>query len=178
MMRRLRELPGHWVEILGGTVFWCLLWGVFTPSDVLGGLLAATLVVVAFPLPRVARELTLRPIGFVVLTVRFLADMVRSALEIAWYSVRPAGAPASSVVAVRLRSRSDLFLTATGMLCTLIPGSVVVEAQRSTGTLFLHAIGADSEEAVERVRVQTLAQEERVLRALARRSELEEAGLA
>lgn len=178
MMRRLRELPGRWREILGATVFWCLLWGGFSPSDVLGGIAAASLVVVLFPLPRVGRELTLRPVAFVVLVVRFLLDMLNSALEIAWYAVRPSGAPASSVVAVPLRSRSDLFLTATGMLCTLIPGSVVVEAQRSTGTLFLHSIGTDSEEKVEEVRRQALAQEERLLRALGRREELEEAGLA
>lgn len=178
MSARLRELPGHWFEILIGTAFWCLLWGGFSASDVLGGALAAALVVALFPLPRVARELTLRPGPVLVLVVRFLADMVVSALQVAWYALRPAGAPASSIIAVRLRSRSDLFLTATGMLCTLIPGSVVVEAQRSTGTLFLHAFGADTPEAAEEARRRTLEQEERVLRAFARRSELEEADLA
>ena len=164
MSARLRALPGHWFEILIGTIFWCLLWGGLSPSDVLGGAAAAALVVLLFPLPRVARELTIRPWPL--------------ALQVAWYALRPAGAPASSVIAVRLRSRSDLFLTATGMLCTLIPGSVVVEAQRSTGTLFLHAFGAGTPEAVEEARRRTLEQEERVLRALARREELEEAGLA
>ena len=178
MSARLRALPGHWFEILIGTIFWCLLWGGFSPSDVLGGAAAAALVVILFPLPRVARELTIRPWPLAVLIARFLADMVVSALQVAWYALRPAGAPASSVIAVRLRSRSDLFLTATGMLCTLIPGSVVVEAQRSTGTLFLHAFGAGTPEAAEEARRRTLEQEERVLRALARREELEEAGLA
>lgn len=177
-MRRLRELPRHWLEIVVGTVFWCLLWGGVAPSDVLGGIAAGALIAVLFPLPRVGNELTLRPIALVVLVGRFLFDMVASALQVAWYAVRPSGPPASSVIAVPLRSRSDLFLTATGMMCTLIPGSVVVEAQRSTGTLFLHSIGTDSVEEAERVRRQALDQEARLLRALGRRSELEEAGLA
>lgn len=178
MTGRLRALPGHWFEILGGTVFWCLLWGGISPSDVLGGLVATSLVVLVFPLPRVARELTLRPVAFVVLGVRFLVDLVVSALQVAWFALRPAGAPPSSIIAVRLRSRSDLFLTATAVLSSLIPGSVVVEAQRSTGTLFLHVLGARTPADVEVARRRTLEQEERVLRALARREELEEAGLA
>lgn len=178
MRPRLAALPGHWLEILVATAFWCLLWGGVTVSDVLGGLLAAALVVFLFPLPRLGSELTLRPLPAAVLVGRFLADMTVSALQVAWYALRPAGAPCSSIVAVPLRSHSDLFLTATGMLCTLVPGSVVVEAQRSTGTLFLHVFGADSPESVERARQTVLDQEARILRALARRPELEEAGLA
>lgn len=178
MRARLAQVPGHWLEILGATVFWCLLWGGFTPSDVLGGLLVAVIVVVLFPLPRVGRELALRPIAFVVLLARFAYDVVVSSTQVAWFAVRPAPTPPTSVIAVRLRSRSDLFLTGTAMLCTLIPGSVVVEAQRSTGTLFLHVIGAGDEAEVEDARRRALEQEERLLRALASRPVLEEAKLS
>lgn len=178
MRNRLRQVPGHWLEILGATIFWCLLWGGFRPSDVLGGILVAVVVVVLFPLPRVGRELALRPVAFVMLVARFAADMVVSATQVSWFVVRPAPTPPSSVVAVRLRSRSDLFLTGTAMLCTLIPGSVVVEAQRSTGTLFLHVIGAGDEAEVEAARRRTLAQEDRLLRALASRAVLEGAQLS
>ena len=87
------------------------------------------------------------------------------------------GLPPASVIAVQLASRSDLFLTGTGVLSTLIPGSVVVEAQRATGTLFLHVIGPGTEDEVEKARQSVLAQEKRLLLALARREVLEEAGL-
>ncbi|UYG18058.1 Na+/H+ antiporter subunit E [Brachybacterium huguangmaarense] len=178
MRQRLREAPSHWLEILGATVFWCLLWGGrFSPSDVLGGLLVAAVVVILFPLPRLSVELTLRPWSFLTFVARFLADMFVSSLQVSWYALRPSGTPGNSVIAVQLRSRSDLFLTATGMLCTLVPGSVVVEAQRSTGTLFLHVIGAYDTATVEAARQRVLRQEERVLRALARRDVLEGAHL-
>lgn len=179
MRQRLRDVPAHWLEILTATVFWCLLWGSsFTPSDVLGGLLVAVIVVVLFPLPRVSVELTLRPWPFLTFLTRFLSDMLVSSVQVSWYALRPSGTPGNSVIAVPLRSRSDLFLTFTGMLCTLIPGSVVVEAQRSTGILFLHVIGAHDEQTVEAARQQALDQEERLLRAVARRDVLKGAGLA
>lgn len=173
--RRLGDLPRRWLEILVGTVFWCLLWGAAGPGEIISGVLASSAVALVFPLPLVSPELTIRPLACVSLAAHFALDMTRSAVEVAWYAVRPAGPPPSSVVAVRLRSRSDLFLTVTAMLVTLIPGSVVVEAQRSTGTLFLHVIGADDESAVEAARCSALRQEERVLRALARASVLDDA---
>lgn len=176
MRARLKDLPGHWVEILGATVFWCLLWGQAHVVDVLGGLLAACLVVLAFPLPRASRELTIRILPVLSLLVHVAGDMVVSSAQVAWYALRPGPAPLCSVVAVRLASRSDLFLTATAMLATLIPGSVVVEAQRSTGTLFLHVIGAEGPDDVEHARQRTLALEERLLRAFARRAIRQEAG--
>lgn len=175
MITSLRDLPGHWIGIAVGTVFWCLLWGGFSPKDVLGGLLAAVLVFVLFPMPQAGRELTVRPLPLVVLLARFALDVVVSSAQISVQALTPGPPPPSSIVAVRLASRSDLFLTATGMACTLIPGSVVVEAQRSTGTLFLHAFGAHTPAQIEQVREQTLAQEQRLLRALAQRSVREEA---
>ena len=94
-----------------------------------------------------------------------------------YYSIRPGPQPPSSVIAVRMASRSDFFLTFTGVLCTLIPGSVVVEAQRATGMLFLHTFNAGTAEEVEKARASVRAQEERLLWAIGRREVLEEAGL-
>lgn len=173
-----RALGQHWLGILAGTLFWCLLRGSVAPLDLVGGLLAASLVFLLFPMPPTSRELALRPVALVRLGARFLVDVIVSSIQVSIQALTPGPPPRSSIVAVQLASRSDLFLTLTAMLCTLIPGSVVVEAQRSTGTLFLHAFAAHSEEAVQEVREQTLAQERRLLRALARRSVLEEAGLS
>lgn len=177
MSARLRDLRRSWVWLLGSVLIWCLLWGGFTLQDVLGGAVVALLVFLAFPMPPTGQELTLRPVALLVFLARFLGDLVVSAAEVAWYAVRPAPQPPSSVVAVTLASRSDFFLTMTGVLTTLIPGSVVVEAQRATGTLFLHVIGAGTTEAVDRARQRVREQEERLLRAVARREVLEEAGL-
>lgn len=177
MTRTFGDLRRSWVGLLLAVVVWCLLWGAVDLKTVLGGLLVAALVMVLFPMPPVGHELTLRPLRFASFLVRFLADLLVSAVQVGWYAIRPAGQPPSSVIAVTLASRSDFFLTMTAVLATLIPGSVVVEAQRATGTLFLHVIGAADEEQAEAQREATRAQERRLLLALARREVLEEAGL-
>ena len=177
MRRRILDLPKNWMGLLVAITFWCMLWGGVDLKNVLGGVLAATLVFVLFPMPPTGHEITLRPLRFVYLVGVFLFDMVKSAIEVSWYSIRPAPQPLNSVIAVRLASRSDLFLTGTGMLSTLIPGSVVVEAQRATGTLFLHVIAAEDEQQAEQARQRVLEQEKRLLWALARPEVLEEAGL-
>ncbi|MFC7375187.1 Na+/H+ antiporter subunit E [Brachybacterium sp. GCM10030267] len=177
MTGRLRDLLGSWLWILISVALWCLLWGGFGLQNVLGGLLAAVLVFALFPMPPTGHELTLRPLRFAYFVLRFLADLCVSAVEVGWYAVRPQPPPPSSVIAVTMASRSDFFLTATGVLCTLIPGSVVVEAQRATGMLFLHTIGAGTPEEVERARRTVRAQEARLLRAVGRRQVLEDAGL-
>ena len=175
--RRLIDLRHSWVWVLTAVVLWCMLWGGVDLKNVLGGIAVAVLVFVLFPMPPTGHELTLRPVRFTLFVARFLFDVVVSAIQVGYYAVRPGPQPPSSVIAVRMASRSDFFLTFTGVLCTLIPGSVVVEAQRATGMLFLHTFNAGTVEAVEKARASVLAQEERLLWAIGRREVLEEAGL-
>jgi multicomponent Na+:H+ antiporter subunit F len=58
----------------------------------------------------------------------------------------------NAVVAVTLRSHQDLLVTATGHVISLIPGSLVVEVDRSTSTLYLHALNISSAQDVENLR--------------------------
>ncbi|AXK45972.1 Na+/H+ antiporter subunit E [Brachybacterium saurashtrense] len=175
--RRLTDLRRSWLWMLLSVALWCLLWGAVDLRTVLGGAMVAVLVFALFPMPPTGHELTLRPLRFTLFVLRFLVDCAISAVQVGYFALRPGPQPPSSVIAVRTASRSDFFLTFTGVLCTLIPGSVVVEAQRSTGMLFLHTFNAGTPEAVERARRDVLAQEERLLWAVARREVLEEAGL-
>lgn len=165
------------VTLLVITVTWGLLWADFSVSNLLNGLILAILVVVLFPMPPLQSEIALRPLHAAWFLARFLGDLFISALQIASYALRPSGAPASSVIAIHLRSKSDLFLTFTGEVLTLIPGSIVVEAQRTTGTLYLHVIGAVTAQDRERNRRTFMQQEVRILRAFGSRATLEEAGL-
>lgn len=173
---RIRDLPSHTLGILGGALVWCLLWGEFSVLSVLGGLLLGALIYVIFPAPPLSREVTLRPVSALVFLAVFAKDLVAGSIQVARFALRPSGSPGSSVIAVQLRSRSDLFLSFTGILATLIPGSVVVEAQRATGTLFFHAIGVTTKEQIKAQRESILRQEERLLRAFAARDILESAG--
>lgn len=177
ILRRLKDLRHAWMWMLISVALWCLLWGGIDLKNVLGGIAVAVMVFVLFPMPPTGHELTLRPLRFVLFALRFLVDCVVSAVQVGYYALRPGPQPPSSVIAVKMASRSDFFLTFTGVLCTLIPGSVVVEAQRATGMLFLHTFNTGTPEAAEKARQDVRAQEERLLWAIARREVLEEAGL-
>ena len=73
-----------------------------------------------------------------------------------------------------MKQLTGLFLLAMGMaqtvtaqLVSLVPGSVVVELDSPRGLLSVHAFAARTAADVETARADVLAQEERVLRALA-----------
>lgn len=174
---RRRRVAVQWPTLAWLTTVWVLLWGDLSVGNVLAGLALAALVSLALPLPPVEAGLRVRPLALAHAVLRLALDVVVASVQVgvAAFRRRP---PRSAVIRVRLRTRSDLFLTLTAELCSLVPGSVVVEAHRLTSTLYLHVLdvgpGTDGLEAARR---RVLDQEERVLRALASDAELAEAGL-
>ena len=88
-----------------------------------------------------------------------------ASVDVAWKTLQLHRQPRNAVIEVPLQTPSDLVLTVVAEMVSLIPGSVVVEARRSTHTLFLHLLDVASEEAAEQARRQVLAQEQRVVRA-------------
>jgi len=79
----------------------------------------------------------------------------------------------NAVVAVTLRSHQDLLVTATGHVISLIPGSLVVEVDRSTSTLYLHALNISSPAEVENLRQEVRSIEAGLIRIMGTREELE-----
>jgi multicomponent Na+:H+ antiporter subunit E len=71
--------------------------------------------------------------------------------------------PRNAVIEVDLSTRSDFVLTVVAEMVSLVPGSLVVEARRSTHTLFLHVLDAGDMAGVETMRAQVLALERRVV---------------
>ncbi|MFD0657336.1 Na+/H+ antiporter subunit E [Thermocatellispora tengchongensis] len=96
----------------------------------------------------------------------FVADMASSAANVAWQAVRPGPQPPNAVIAVTLRTRSDLTMTITALALCAVPGSLITEVRRSTATLYIHVLGVRAESELERVRRGVLALERRVIRAL------------
>lgn len=170
---RQRKLAFQWPVVAWLTVVWVLIWGELTIANVLGGLAVATVVIFVFPLPPIAYHGRIRPWGLLKLIGRFHRDLLAASVDVASQTLRLGHQPKSAIVEVQLRGHSDLYMTLTAELLCLIPGSVVVESRRSTRTLYLHALDVEDDEAVERVRQVALAQEERVMRALASDKEWE-----
>lgn len=158
------------------TVVWVALWGEPSVLTVVGGVLVAVAVCVVFPLPPVKMRLRVRPHWLAWLVVRFLADVVVASAQVTWTTLQLRRTPRNAVIEVDLRTESSFVLTVVAEMVSLVPGSLVVEARRSTYTLFLHVLDARDEAGVERMRRDVHALERRVVRALgAETGHLEEA---
>ncbi|MEV7226370.1 Na+/H+ antiporter subunit E [Polymorphospora sp. NPDC051019] len=171
-----RATPRRWrdqmVAVVWLVVVWNLLWGDFTVGNVIGGLVVAVVVLVFFPLPRVTFGGRIRPFALLRFVLRFLADLITASIEVAGVALRPGYQPSSAIIAVRLRVHSDLNLTLTAEALSLVPGSLIVEADRSTGTLYVHVLDLAGPEAVERMRQEILELEARIIRATGSDAEL------
>ncbi|MGH9249681.1 MAG: Na+/H+ antiporter subunit E [Acidimicrobiales bacterium] len=156
------------------TLAWVLLWGDLSVANVVSGALIGITVTAVFPLPPIIFEGRVHPIAVVRLLGGFAIDLVRASVQVTALALRIGHQPRNAVVQVDLRSRSDLYLTITAELVTLVPGSVVIEVRRSTSTLFIHVLGVHNDSDVERAKAHVLVVEERVIRALASKTELAE----
>jgi multicomponent Na+:H+ antiporter subunit E len=148
------------------TVVWVALWGQVSVWTVAGGFVVATIGCLVFPLPPLRLDVRIRILALLWLVLRFAADVVVSSLQVAWVVLRPSRPLRNAVVEVNLRTPSDFVLTVVAEMTCLIPGSLVVEARRSTHTLFLHVLDVGDRAGAERFRASVLAQEARVVRAL------------
>ena len=145
------------------TVVWVALWGDVSAYNVLTGLLVAGVVCVVFPLPRLQLRLRVRPLRLGWLVLRFLADVVIASGQVAWATLQLRRQPRNAVIEVQLRTPSDFVLTVVAEMTSLVPGSLVVEARRSTHTLFLHVLDARDQAGVAKMRREVHALERRVV---------------
>ncbi|RIV37461.1 Na+/H+ antiporter subunit E [Micromonospora radicis] len=153
-------------------IVWVLLWGTFSWANVISGLVVAAILLAVFPLPPVTFAGRVHPWGALRFLLRFLRDLVVASVQIAWLALRPRHIPRSAIIAVKLRVNSDLNLTLTAEALSLVPGSLILEADRNTGTLFIHVINVDSLAEVEKFRHEVLALEARIIAAIGSPEEL------
>jgi multicomponent Na+:H+ antiporter subunit E len=152
--------------VLWLTVVWIALWGDLSVANILGGLLVGTLVCLVFPLPPLRMDLRIRPLPLGRLVLRFIADVVVASIEVSVKTLQLSRQPRNAVIEVNLKTHSDFVLTVVAEMVSLVPGSLVVEARRSTHTLFLHVLDAGDMRGVEKMRQQVHALERRVVLAL------------
>ncbi|WP_017600755.1 Na+/H+ antiporter subunit E [Nocardiopsis lucentensis] len=156
---------------LGMTLVWMLLFNGFQwREESLGlavlGFGVSVLVTVVFPLPPIGPGLRLRPLNTLRLLAFVAVDMVMASFQVTRHVFAPGPPVRSSVIAVRLRTDSDLMLVFTSIALSAIPGSMVVEVEQPNRMLYVHALGAVDEEGAERARGGALKLEERIVRAI------------
>jgi len=177
-LSRRQRWRNQFIALAVLVLIWILLWGTFSWGNLIGGLVVAALVLWFFPLPPVTFAGRVRPVWFIWLVVRFLADLVVASVQVAWLALRPGPPPRTAVVAVPLRVNSDLNLTLVGEAVSLVPGSLIVEADRNTGTLYVHVLGVENQEEVQRFRESTWGVEARIVRAIGSPAELRQLAAA
>lgn len=175
--RVLSPLREIWVQLpffVWLVALWMLLWGQFTVLAFVTGLAAAALVTRIFRLPPV--ELSGRVNfwhGFV-FVVLFIVKLVQGSLLVAWQVIDWRKRPGTAIIGVQLKTDDDLIMTHTAVTCSLIPGSLIIEADRDNRVLYLHVIGVRTQEDLEAQRRSVLGWERRIVRAVGSREQVRE----
>jgi multicomponent Na+:H+ antiporter subunit E len=167
-----RRLP--WLRILVLAVVWVLFWGDLSLANVISGVLLGLLVTLVFPLPPIEFHGRFRPLHHARLIVVLLVDLVRSSFVVAAQAFRFGRPMRNAVLRVHLRTRNDLYLTLVTELVSLVPGTLVLEARRSEGMVYLHVMDVRDPSDLERARQEVRDAEARVLRAFGSDAEVAE----
>ncbi|AKV87071.1 sodium:proton antiporter [Microbacterium sp. 1.5R] len=147
-------------------VLWMLLWGQFTVLAFVSGLVIAVFVTRVFRLPTVELSGRINIWFAALLIVQFLFAVLRGAVAVTLQVFDFRHQPGAAIIAVPLRYADDLMMTHVSVVSSLVPGSLVVEADRDRQVLYLHVIGVRSMADVEKQREGVLRWERRVVRAL------------
>ena len=168
LTRLWRQLPFFfWLIAL-----WMLLWGQFTVVAFVTGLVVAVFVTTVFRLPPVELSGRLNLWYGLVFVVTFFGALVRGSLLVAWQVIDPWKRVGSAVIAVQLRTDDDLIMTHTGVTASLIPGSLIVEADRDRRILYLHVLGPRTDADIASQKRAVLGWEARIVRAVGSREQL------
>ena len=135
---------------------WMALWGSMSVVVILIGVAMSALILLLFPLPLMEFRFGLHPWRMLVLLVRFLWDVVVASVQVGWLAIRPR-LPRSDVTTVQLASDSDLLEALTALAVSLVPGSLIIDADSRDRTLTIHVLDADRgpmQDFAEQVRAQ------------------------
>ncbi len=147
-------------------VLWMLLWSQFTLLAFVSGLVVAVFVTRVFRLPTVELSGRLNVFYAALFVVQFLWALLKGALSVAIQVFDFRHQPGTAIIAVPLRYADDLVMTHVAVVSSLVPGSLVVEADRDRRVLYMHVIGVNDRAGVEKQRQIVLRWEKRVVRAL------------
>jgi multicomponent Na+:H+ antiporter subunit E len=129
-----------WVLVLWLTAVWVGLWGSVTAANVLGGLAVAVVLVLLLPLPSGGGHGVVHPAALLRFGARFLVDLVVSSAQVATLVLRPRLALRQGVVAVPVPGASEGLLTLLGNAISLTPGTLTLDVDLPSSTLYVHAL--------------------------------------
>jgi multicomponent Na+:H+ antiporter subunit E len=141
-------------------LIWMALWGSASVVVIAIGIAVSATVLLLFPLPTMDFRFGFHPLRTAVLLLTFLRDVCVASVQVGWLAIRPR-APRGAVTTVQLESDSDLLEALTGLAVSLVPGSLIVDADSDNRTLTIHVLDAERTSMDDFAR-QVLAQERRI----------------
>jgi multicomponent Na+:H+ antiporter subunit E len=137
---------------LGGwlLVVWLVLWGNVTTANILSGVLVAA-AVQFLPDPHpVGGRFSVRPLAALRFAGYFAYKVVEASVVVAREVVSRRDRINTGIVEVPLLGASDALVTVVANAFGLMPGSVTVEVERESSTLYVHVLHLRSVEEVRR----------------------------
>ncbi|WP_335334220.1 Na+/H+ antiporter subunit E [Glutamicibacter halophytocola] len=172
-VRHRATLKQEW-PLLALLIFvWCALWQDFSPANLIFGVIIALVIVTLFPLPPVVLSGRMNVWYCLQLFIWFIGQVFVASFEVARLAIFRGKKTRSGVIAVPLRTDSDLIVTTVGHVLTLIPGSFVIDVDRSSSTLYLHYINIESRQDMDRAREAVRDIERRMIMAIGSRDEFD-----
>ena len=153
-------------------VFWMAVWQSFDLGTFILGMVYGAVIVRVFYLPPLRRSGRINIFWALVQALRFLGKMVVASFQVSWLAVVKGPRIKNAIIGIQLRSHDDLLITLTGHFLALVPGSLVVDVDRTTATLYLHVINVYNDAEADGVRRDALRTEALFIRALGARSDL------
>ena len=159
-----RSRLSQWPMIVALTFIWVALWQDLTLGTIVLGVIFSSAVMLLLPLPQVPFADRFNVYHSIKFVFYFLWKITAATWDVAVKAGKPGPKVVNSVVAVKLRTQDDLLLTLVGHVYALIPGSLVIDVDRPSSTLFLHVLDVPDEDAAEAFRVDSLDIEARMIR--------------
>ena len=164
-----RQLPFFvWLVAL-----WMLLWGQFTIVAFVSGVVVAVFVTRVYRLPPVELSGRVNVWWGPVFVFEFIGSLVLGSLTVAWQVLDLRRQPGTAIIAVPLVTDDDLIMAHTAVTASLIPGSLILEADRDRRILYLHVIGVRSALDIEKQRAGVQRWERRVVMAVGSRAQVQ-----
>lgn len=160
-VRMLGRLP----MVLWLTAMWAVLWGDASPGTLLAGFGVGAGCYAAAKLPHLPVRLRFRPLRAALLAGRILLDLLTSSVQMAYYALDRPGRVRGAIVAVPLRTDSDLLMAMVSGGLSLVTGSQTIELDREGGVIYVHGVPIRGEGDVPRLRRDVRRMEELFVRA-------------
>lgn len=127
------------------TGVWIALWEEPTLANVIAGIAVAFIVsAVVPPRLRIGPPLGFRPFRAMGLAVYFLGQLTEASVRLAWEVLTPTSHINAAIVSVELTTSSPAIATLVANLVSLTPGTLTLEIDEQTLTLFIHVLHLES----------------------------------